>query len=208
MSLRQAVSPLRLLGTLAWVGLVMSLRSSVVAAQAAQSCDTITTATLLKRLGEAVDGYRTGQQVWVAATFGATPQVLGVFKSAADARAVVDTAKICSHVFGPYVAPPDVSTGPSAERQVMMIAGVKHTPETIYYFTGRAVPADSVVSITVAMRLKDSTEIQEKYGTGDLDALFFTLPAVDKFVIPYYVRLYGLAYAASLRDQYLKRISR
>jgi hypothetical protein len=45
------------------------------------------------------------------------------------------------------------------------------------------------------------------YGP-DVDALFFTLSAIDKFALPYYARVYGVAYAARMRETYLRQLDR
>ena len=39
-----------------------------------------------------------------------------------------------------------------------------------------------------------------------MDAVFFTVSAIDKFVIPYYARVYNAQYAADLRAAYLRNL--
>jgi hypothetical protein len=183
------------------MGLLTSLHVTAAAAQQSSSCDTTTTATLLKRLGEAVDGYRTGRQVWVSASFATIPEVVGVFNSQEEAAHAV-SGRVCFHVFGPYLARPD--SGGSHE--MMFLSGPIHFPDSRYPFDslGQAVPLDSVVSITVTTHLKKGPDIVRTYPAWAVDALFFTMPAVDKFVLPYYERLYGAAYAATLRQRSLR----
>ena len=66
-----------------------------------------------------------------------------------------------------------------------------------------AVPMSDVLDVTVIVRTRDAsyrTVLQAPHA----DALFFTLPAIDKFVVPYYARVYDAAYAADLREQALR----
>src|SRR5438128_11513087 len=90
------------LATALWLGLWANL----AAAQ-----DTTATATLLKVLGEAVDGYRTGQPVYVVAAFRSPYPVYGVFSSRDSATSALPRAGRGYSVFGPYGGPPD---GPGA----------------------------------------------------------------------------------------------
>ncbi|HEX4469514.1 MAG TPA: hypothetical protein VH080_08260, partial [Gemmatimonadaceae bacterium] len=64
-------------------------------------------AELLKRLGEAVDGYRSGGLVYVVATQRQPYVVLGVYASRAMADSVtraVKRADLAPVVFGPYAS--------------------------------------------------------------------------------------------------------
>src|SRR2546428_363538 len=78
------------LATALWLG----LRANVAAAQ-----DT-TTATLLKVLGEAVDGYRTGQPVYVVAAFRSPYPVYGVFSTRDSATSALPRAGRGYSAFG------------------------------------------------------------------------------------------------------------
>jgi hypothetical protein len=56
-----------------------------------------------------------------------------------------------------------------------------------------------VLSVTVRIRGHDGREQTLEYDAKSVDAVFLTLPAVDKFMMPYYTRLYGRPYADSVR---------
>ena len=93
---------------------LVSLLVGSVAPAVAQNCDTTTTAAVLKRLGEAVDGYRIGRPVWVVASLTGTPNVLGVFPNAESAQRLLAT-NACNHVYGPFGTSTD-GTKPMSRR--------------------------------------------------------------------------------------------
>src|SRR5574341_128203 len=69
--------------------------------------DTVPSVLLLKRLAEAVDGTRTGAQVWVVASYAAPHRILGTFETRATAQALADSAGGWFRVFGPYLTQRD-----------------------------------------------------------------------------------------------------
>ena len=178
------------LATALWLGLWANLA-------AAQD----TTATLLKVLGEAVDGYRTGQPVYVVAAFRSPYPVYGVFSSRDSAMSALPRAGRGYSVFGPYVAPPD---GPGEVRYALRAC--PHYWPTVYKCPTRSftVGASQVDSVRVTVFVKSGPPQFTTYPRAEVDALFFTLSAIDKFVIPYYQRLLGAAYADSLRKGFVQ----
>ena len=60
-----------------------------------------------------------------------------------------------------------------------------------------------IVSVSVRMRGRDGREQTLEYDARAVDAVFLTMPAVDKFAMPYYTRVYGPRYADSLRTTIL-----
>jgi hypothetical protein len=42
----------------------------------------------------------------------------------------------------------------------------------------------------------------------EVDAIFLTLPAIDKFMIPYYSRVFGIDSAAAMRTQIVRDLGR
>lgn len=177
-------------------------------AQAQSPTDTTMTASLLKRLGEAVDGYRTGERVWVVAAWRFPNRVLGVFTNRDSAAVVGGVAGYA--VFGPYTAPPD-----SGLRTLMYSVDAcpgrhdmySNCPDSTRSANSIVLPESAVDSITISMFSRGSLAVHRRFTPRQLDAVFFTLPAIDKFVIPYYERLYGVAYAAEMRAEYLRVIA-
>ncbi|MGH7569778.1 MAG: hypothetical protein ACREL9_12575 [Gemmatimonadales bacterium] len=168
-------------------------------------------AAMLKRLGEAVDGYRTGYPYWVTMSLVFPHRVLGVFPSPDSAVAAAQRGGREYGVFGPYYAAVD-----PGNEDLMFAAGFcpgrhrwdSECPDEIAMEPLGGVPLRDVASLTVILRTKDGREIRTTYAPHQVDALFFTLAAIDKFAIPYYERLYGVAYAARLREEYVRRLGR
>lgn len=156
-------------------------------------------AGLLRRLAAAADGYRTDEPVWVVAASSEPYAIVGVFPSRADA---VRAQTRGSAVFGPYVTPRDYG------REAVFVP-VKHRPPTIYGDTIRStawrLPERPWLMIDV-----DSVVITGYHRSGatwrgssrgdDIDAVFFTLSAQDKFVFPYYAQLSGLDVTTRMRE--------
>jgi hypothetical protein len=126
-------------------------------------------ASLLRVLGEVADLYRTGRPVFLVADYRFPHHVIGNFSSRPDAERLRADSGSTFGVFGPYVTPVDPPD--TASSRIIGVNLVWQTPR------GRVV------------RRLDS----------NVDALFLTPSAIDKFVIPYYSRLYGPRYAQELR---------
>jgi hypothetical protein len=135
-------------------------------------------ASLLRRLAEVADAYRTGRPVFIVASTKAPHDIKDVYEDAGAATKAAAAAGPSYQRFGPYITPRDRFKGKPAE--VLAI--------TVKLRTG-----SDTVSVTVDPR---------KY-----DALVWTLPALDKFLVPYYARIYGLDRARELREEYLRNAS-
>jgi hypothetical protein len=134
----------------------------------------VETASLLRRLAEAVDGYRDGQPRFVIANRQPPHRVAGVFTSAdsaADSLARLPD-RTGYAVFGPYRAFEKPAPVVVAEEQV-----------------------DSVIVVAKGGK-------RRVYLGAKVDALFWSLPAFDKFVVPYLTAVHGPRYAAQERERY------
>lgn len=155
-------------------------------------------ATLLKRLAEAVDGHRTGATVYLVAELRPPHDVIGIYEREADALArvgAVEPSIVGS--FGPYQTDRD----PGA--QLGWFAKCVHYQSSMrpIICPGRPVlPFADVDTVTITVRMKDGSTQVIPVPTG-ADAVFFTLSAIDKFAIPYYVRVMGLEEAARMRQR-------
>lgn len=135
----------------------------------------VKSASLVRRLAEAADGYRDGKPHWVVIHRQGDRghhKVLGVFMTYDEANFEAQRAGSDYAVFGPFVTlddPPDQSTGP-----------------------------EDVVEVTV--RQRDGKVVQ--IDPTKVDALFWTLAAFDKFIVPYLAKVDGAAYAAEQRELY------
>jgi hypothetical protein len=145
-----------------------------LAVSSAAGQDTTVSATMLRVLAEAADGFRTGRPVFLVADYRFPHNVAGPFATYAEARRVQMDSGATFGVFGPYVTPRD----PGADSASRVVA-VRLTIES---------PAGRRRTVDLDLR------------RVEVDALFFTMSAVDKFVIPYYSDIYGPEYATVARD--------
>jgi hypothetical protein len=143
------------------------------------------TASLLRRVAEAADGFRDGIPRYVVANQVHPHKVLGVFLKLEEARDTLaqlrtsDPASYASYeVFGPYRA---VEDPPMVEADT----------------------TEEVLEVVVKYRGGKTTT----YGGDEVDAIFWGLPAFDKFVAPYLTGVSGVRYAAEQRELYRIRKS-
>ena len=125
-------------------------------------------ATLLRALAEAADGFRTDRDVYLVADYRFPHNIAGSFATRAAAeRARGDSAAYLG-VFGPYRTAKD--PGSDSATRVIRVTLITENAQG----QRRSVVVDPKV----------------------VDALFFSQSAVDKFVVPYYTRTYGPQYGA------------
>lgn len=142
-------------------------------------------ASLLRRLGEAADGYRTGSPVFIVAAYEA-PHECQVFAGEDAAREYLASKPHgLVGLFGPYVTPKQAQT------HAHTLSGVTDV--------GPA-SQEEVLSIEVKLR-RAGVERTVTIDPNVTDALFFSDAAREKFVCPYYTRLYGPEYAVAMKQQ-------
>ena len=135
--------------------------------------DTLVTATMLRVLAETADEFRTGVPVFLVAAYQFPHRVLGGFPTRAAADSARAAAGAGHGVFGPYVTP--------------------------------AEPAPDSTPKVISVRLEIETMGTRRIvnvNPDTVDALFLSLSAYDKFVIPYYTRVYGAEFALELRERF------
>ncbi len=174
---------------------------------APQDTTTRISAGLLRRLGAAADGYRTGEPVWIVASPYEPYPVEGVYPTFPEATRHAPLIR-GGRVFGPYVTPLD-------EGRAMIFVPTRHVDPTIYMMDSS--PTWTLPRTPLAMATVDSlviTAYNREGGIwrgvtrGNVDAVFFTLSAYDKFVSPYYSALSGPGVATELRQSILQYIRR
>lgn len=181
------------------------------------------TPTLLRRLAEAVDGHRTGTPVWVVGDYQFPHHVHAVVPTRDSA--VADSTWIAGErpgtgpigIFGPFVAPVDPESplgppGPPSPEPVIVIGGFT-LPGCIHDGQSNMFPRAICPSEWIPQDQIAAIRIEYSLITGDTltrpvpitaDAIFFTLPALDKFVFPYYGRILGLGYALDMRRRVIE----
>jgi hypothetical protein len=127
--------------------------------------------TMLARvLGEAAQDVRTGRPVYLVAKLRFPPYVVGYFDTKNGATLVARDSGEGYAAFGPFITPRD----------------------TVYDLASQI---DSVIVYSHSVR----GPARAKVDPHEVDALFLTQAAVDKFMIPFYSQLYGPVFAAGLR---------
>lgn len=132
-------------------------------------------ASLMRRLAEAADGYRDGKPHWVVIHRKGDRghhDVKGVFDSLETANVAAQRAGPEYAVFGPFVTTED-------------------PPATSY--GGEEV--DYVIVVQ-----KDG--VKKQFDGDSVDALFWSMAAFDKFIAPYLTTVDGVRYAAEQRELY------
>jgi len=160
--------------------ILIVLIALLATARSGAAQDTAASATMLRIIGEAADQFRTGRPVWLVADYRFPHRVKGPFATRDAARLAARDPSAALGVFGPYVTARD-SSADSGSR---------------------------IVSVRVVLRAAGGTETTVDVNPAEVDALFFTMAPFDKFVIPYYSRLYGPEFALRLRDYAMLTIRR
>lgn len=213
------------LGLAAALGLVAW--SSLAPLSGAQETSSPWPTTLLRRAAAAVDGQSIGDTVFIVVARAFPHDVAGVFKTQREAEAARPSQQSFV-VLGPLtpLLPDGLRTllelrrhPPEAVleklRKIMVGGGgCVHSPTSVYRGGGArycglggAIPIRDVASITVSTRLKDGRSSTVTLPADSVDAIFFTVSAMDAFVFPYYERMFGLDYAAWMREDILNRLS-
>ena len=127
--------------------------------------------------------------------------------AAVAALAVSPVARRSALSAGSTVAPIGDYTFPDTTVR-FLTGGTGHRPDSRYDSTSSlAVSAASVSSVELTVKTVDGQTYTRRFRGGEIDALFFTMPAIDKFVVPYYTRRFGRAYGARVRHGALRAFS-
>jgi len=160
-------------------------------------------AGMLRRIAEAADGYRTGHNVWFVINETAPYEIVGVFTEPPGAAARG------TRVVGPYLTEPDFGNP-------AMFVPVPHAPPTRYGFDSllywrlprEPLAMQEIDSIVITAFRRGGEAWRGSRPGRDIDAVFFTLAANDKFVFPYYARVSGLEPTMRMRERLLGYIQR
>lgn len=134
-------------------------------------------AWFLRALAEAADGHRTDSDIWIVGD--TTNQdhldALEVYTSESEAQTAAEVLGSPWAVYGPYQ---------TAFRQ-------------------SANPTCNIVRVVIVRRDADGNEISTTVTPEQVEAIFLTSTAIDRFLIPFYTRIRGVEYAAQLREDHL-----
>lgn len=173
----------------------------------AQDLARVPSQILLKRLAEAVDGNRHGRTIHIVAR---DDSIVGIFENRGQADAEARRRGPTYWAFGgyKYLPPPRGVPEPSRpEIPEIILGGCRHDGTRSEW--GGICPQQvlslaSVESMSVVVKLKDGTTRTWDLGRST-DAVFLSQAAIDKFAIPYYVRILGVDAAAGMRRDILAR---
>jgi hypothetical protein len=149
-------------------------------------------ASLMRRLAAAADGYRTGDSVYVVAAYRFPHNVLGVFDSQRAADVVRDSAGTGYGRFGPFVT--------AADFELPTFVQIKHCRPSLICERLLAVPERDVDSVAVVVYRRSGEPFRSVSRGLEVDAVFFTLQAFDVFAVPHYTMLYGPRRVTVMRD--------
>lgn len=198
---------------------VLALAAALPAAGQAQTGAYVMPATLLKRLGAAVDGYRTGKLYWVAADTTFPHHVWGVTLTKTGATQLA-AAHPYAMPFGPFLGnDPDQAAsgaggGAPANGAMMVSTEVTWPPKCIKMWDSQCITPDTSAALFhpmpasfkarwIIIGMLDASH-QGRVDTLSADsvgAVFFTMSEIDKLLIPYYSYLYGSREAARIREE-------
>jgi len=160
-------------------------------------------AALLHRLAESADAFRTGSTVYLLVSDSLPYDVVGGFTSIEQARAAYRGRDHSYHIY-------PVQTAPDVRGQAMTILpGCYKNDITTRWVcpvmpTMRALRLSDVQDIEVTYRLRGGREpVSVRLSADSVSAMIFTLDAFDRFIVPYYTKLFGPERADQMRDSML-----
>lgn len=172
-------------------------------AAVAQDTTTALPASLLRRLAEVADGQGVASEVYIAARHAFPHDVIGVFPTRAQAELRARRMPGVA-VFGPFR--PTVVELPLRQ---FVPGGCHHDGTKSMYGIcpdRPPVPLADVLNVTITTRLRNGDSSTVTVPATAVDAVFFTLDAMDRFAFPYYTRLVGVAEAARMREAVVARL--
>lgn len=166
-------------------------------------------AGLLRRLAESADAYRTGRVVYLVAQDSGYFPVLGGFPTRDEALAALRTAVGGKWYVYPTMTPTDYSGG-APLAQAVLPGCYKDTKTTLWVCP----PKDSLRAMSLEELQRIDITFVRRTGrptTVSLDparagATIYTLQDFDRFIVPYYTRVFGPARAARMRDDLLSYV--
>ena len=170
-------------------------------------------AALLRRLASSADAFRNGDTVYVVASEVFPHDVVDVYMDFERARFVADSAGLDFGVFGPFVTPPD--SAPELPQLPLAVVGCYKDDITTRYecpeLTGG--PQDPVfrmedvdsINVTFFSRERGPVSVNM---TRPPSTTVYTLDAFDRFIAPYYLRLFGPEVVLEMRQEMIDYIRR
>lgn len=181
---------------------------TLAAAAAEAQCDAAPplSASLLRRLASTADAFRTDSAIYIVASEEAPHEVLGTFAACDSAKAVLREAGTGFHTYGPFITPRDEGTLPLVVLPCWK-DDITTRWECPYTIEGQSpvVPfsdADSV-RLTIYSHTRGPLRLTLPQPPS---AFVLTFDAFDRFIVPYYTRLFGPAFVAQMRQDLIEYV--
>jgi hypothetical protein len=152
----------------------------------------------LRRIAEALDGHRSGDQVWVVASRQPPFDVVGVFGNEREAAQRLRALGSDFMMHGPNSTERD----PASE----ILGGCVHIRSSRMKRdlcvppTRGPIPLQDIRTMTLVIT-RTNGSVDSLPIARDADAIFLSLPAIDKFAVPYYTGIIGLAATSEMRRE-------
>jgi len=153
----------------------------------------------LLQVAAAVAGYSAGGPVYVViCETGGEYKVIGAYATAAQANDVANAKRsnrTTCYVEGPYTS--TITYGSNDMQSMRYGAGCKKGPDSDCIADSTSAvfmtALGNIESVTITYRTRDGRPpVSETFDPRTVEAIFFTMPAVDRILIPYYFRVYGI----------------
>lgn len=153
----------------------------------------------LLMVAAAVSGYSAGGSVYVViCKTGDEYKVIGAYSTpelAQQALTANQSNRTKCAVEGPYYS--NVGYGNNDMASMGYGGGCKKGPDSDCIADSTAArsfiaPIGSIETVTLTYRLRDGRSVSETFDPRKVEAIFFTMPSVDRMLVPYFVRVYGL----------------
>lgn len=181
------------------------LRPAELQAQEAKDLIPPPSAALLRRLASTADAFRTGDMVYIVASPVFPHDVVGAYRSLDGARFVADSAGTSFYAYGPYVTPQD--SAPFIPLVAFQCYKDRRTTKWVCPNVVRRVYRfEEIETIDLTFNLTDGNSVTVTVEEPPA-AFVLTLDAFDRFIVPYYTRLFGPDYVARMRADLLSMIA-
>jgi hypothetical protein len=161
------------------------------------------TVTLLKRVAEAVDGHRTGGDVFVVVNHDSAT-VDAVVPTNREATALANRLGQGHGVVGPVRG--SIDLGPMGSYVPSYCVHDGFTSEMRLKICN-SVPMlrGEILSMSLVVKMRNGSTRTINLPNGS-DAIFLSMSAYDKFVFPYYARIIGVDATAAWRQQMIREL--
>jgi hypothetical protein len=169
----------------------------------AQTSDSAFPAAMYRSAVEAAQSQSNEYGYFVAVGKEFPHQVLAIHRERAQADAVAGRTKVGYGVIGPIL-------GGQPMAMMSILLPCRHRapsyitcPDTTMSFSKQ-----SVERILIVYQGAGGSDTVMRFVPDSGDAVFFTPSAMEKFVFPYYERVFGMERANQMREEYIRRARR